>query len=71
MGHVWNLILNRFLTGRQNSTLICPTLFFSGDTLHFVQHRELTGKEGGMMMCLGEQLNVPTAIRAFTGMVNI
>lgn len=31
----------------------------------------LTGNEGGKMMCLGELLNVPTAMTAFTGMVNI
>lgn len=31
----------------------------------------LTGNEGGRMICLGEQLNVPTAMRAFTGIVNI
>lgn len=31
----------------------------------------LTGNEGGKMMCLGELFNVPTAMTAFTGMVNI
>lgn len=31
----------------------------------------LTGNEGGKTMCLGELLNVPTAMTAFTGMVNI
>lgn len=31
----------------------------------------LTGNEGGKMMCLGALLNVPTAMTALTGMVNI
>lgn len=31
----------------------------------------LTGNDGGKTMCLGELFNVPTAMSAFTGMVNI
>lgn len=35
------------------------------------QINSLTGKEGGRRMCFGEQVSEPTAITAFTGIVNI
>lgn len=45
---------------RSLSSSFCVVLFFW-----------LTGNEGGKTMCLGELLNVPTAMTAFTGMVSI
>ena len=43
----------------------------TGQRHHQTRQFRLTGKEGGRTMCLGELFSVPTAMRAFTGMVNI